>query len=176
MSAPSHFPPSPLPPPHPRRSLAGASALAFFSSTRGGFSLPPPTLAGRVACRTRQPSSRDGAAAMSALPTGHPFPEGLLPHPATSSRGEGRAEAPAPFSTRAGGRACPRCIALAGGVPRSDPAPFTLSFAALRSAKTRAAIDPILSIPVSFRRIKHRTGDEACLTQFQDKLTQRRAA
>ncbi len=59
---------------------------------------------------------------MSALPTGYPFPEGLLPHPATSSRGEGRAEAPAPFSTRA--KVGPCCFALAGEVALSNPAPF----------------------------------------------------
>jgi hypothetical protein len=130
VSAPSHFPPSPLP--HAlRRSLAGASALAFFSSTRGGL-LPSPTLAGGVACRTRQPSSREGAAAMSACPTGYPFPEGLLPHPATSSRGEGRAEAPAPFSTRDSGWHSPLVEALAGEVARSDPAPFS----------TRAKVGP----------------------------------
>jgi len=61
---------------------------------------------------------------MSACPTGYPFPEGLLPHPATSSRGEGRAEAPAPFSTRDSGWHSPLVEALAGEVARSDPAPF----------------------------------------------------
>lgn len=95
MAPALHPPPSPLPL-RPRRQLPVALAPAF-SSTRGGSPLPPPTLAGRVARRTRQPSSRDGAAAMLACSTGYSFPKWLPPRWSTSSRGGGRAEAPAPF-------------------------------------------------------------------------------